>query len=952
MMLKNLYLSDETVGVARPRCYYVPFARGEDPFAPRRRSSRYIDLSGEWGIKAHDTFADVDESFTREEMSGVIPVPSCVQTHGYDRNQYTNVAYPFPYDPPYVPNVNPCFHYRRTCALSAAAGERIYLVFEGVDSCFYLYINDRFVGFSFVSHRLSEFDVTDFVRRGENKIDVLVLKWCKGSYLEDQDKLRFTGIFRDVYMLVRPEGHITDYTITADASGKVMFALTCGENALVTLLGETRTVAAGASAEFIIPEPRLWSAEDPYLYDMVISSRGEVIGEKVGLRTVAVSGGVFTINGAAVKLRGVNRHDFNPVTGATVTTDDIIADLRLMKQLNVNAIRTSHYPNMPEFYGLCDRYGFYVMSETDCESHGVVTRNGEDGPNNYDEIAESPLFARAIEDRQAYNVLLHKNRPSVVIWSMGNEAGYGVNFERALAWIKAHDSRPVHYERLISRRDTDPDYFYNQPLDMVSIMYPEIDFVRDYVSDPREYRPLVLCEYCHAMGNGPGDFKAYWDIINSSDRYMGGFVWEWADHALLHGGKPRYGGDFGETLHDGNFCVDGIVTAERRLTHKAMEMKKAYEPLAFEERDGVITVTSRNFFRPIEGTLTLTYKDMGKTVGEEKIPLSLAPGASVAIRAKEAHVTIASVTIDRAEGLLPAGHEIARFGVTRDLFRPTSLAARNVGIEEKGRFIEVATPAARYTLDRLNGSVTSIVGKYGEILRSPLALDIWRAPTDNDANISKRWRECRYFETSGEVRSVKAEKNAVVFTGKLSAVRLTPIMDFTLRYEFFDNAVAIELDYELNDFKPYLPRVGLSAKLDKAFDDVKYLGYGPYESYIDRRIACIKDVYEGRVGDMADRYLRPQTCGDRYGCDFMELSDGKTVLRAEGRFNFRAGEYDAATLSATAHEWELPARDGTYLSLDFFTSGVGSNSCGPALAEKMRVPNKGSGRIAVIIGER
>lgn len=953
-MLKKFYEQTGAVNVLDTHAYYIPFSDKESVFKPRRESDRYLDLNGKWKIAEYESVLDVADDFYLTEPQSEIDVPSCVQYYGYDRFQYTNVNYPIPYNPPYVPNLNPAYHYSRKFNLNKKSGEKYYLNFEGVDSCFYLYVNNKFVGFSQISHRLSEFDLTKFVADGENKLDVLVLKWCMGTYLEDQDKLRFTGIFRDVYLLTRPSGHPVDYKVETELDGTVRFTLIGGTKAAVELAGETKTVKSGETVEFEIENPKLWSAETPNLYDMVIECNGEYIGEKVGIRTTKVEGGVYKLNGKPIKLRGVNRHDFNCKTGATVTVDNVIEDLTLMKKLNVNAIRTSHYPNMPEFYQLCDKYGFYVIDETDLESHGVVSRFPDYRHGEYDHIARDPQFAQGILERQICNINRDKNRPSVIIWSLGNECCYGENFARALRWVKSADSRPVHYESIFhyNRKELGEDYYYDEPLDMVSRMYPPIEWMtNDYLLDSREYRPLVLCEYCHAMGNGPGDFKDYWDVIYSSDRFMGGFVWEWADHGVLYGDKGlRYGGDFGETLHDGNFCMDGIITADRKLTQKSAEMKKVYEPIAFTERDGKLTVKSRNFFADLDCTLTLTYKNEGEVIKVDKMPLVLAPQEEITVDVDRAHVVIASVTTNNADGLLNKGFEIARFGVTKPLVNVSApKTAKSVKIAEAGRYVSVTTPSAEYKLDKASGQIVSIVGKNGEILETPLALNLWRAPTDNDRNIKNEWIDCRYYETYSEVRGTEIAGNVVRFTGNISSVKLEPSAAYTLAYEFYDNAVSIKMDYKFADYLTFPPRVGFTAKLNKKFDKVRYYGYGPNESYVDRRVSCIKDVYDAKVKDSMEHYVRPQETGSHYGVEFMEITDGATVLRAEDEFSFSALPYSAYTLEYTAHDWELPKSDGTYLSLDYYMSGIGSNSCGPRLPEKYQTPKEGKGSITLIV---
>lgn len=950
--MEKYYEKTDAIGVLEPRAYYIPFLSREDAFSPRRESDLYLDLNGEWSIDEYKSVLDCPDDFYLIKPQSKIRVSSCVQYYGYDRFQYTNVNYPFPFDPPYTPNENPCYHYQKYFTLKKEG--RQYLNFEGVDSCFYLYVNDKFVGFSQISHRVSEFDVTEFVVSGENKLDVLVLKWCVGSYLEDQDKLRFTGIFRDVYILSRPEGHVVDYKIETELDGTVVFTLLDGERATVTLDGVAKTAEKGKAVSFKINEPKHWSAEEPNLYDMYIEHNGEIIGEKVGIRTTEVRDGLYLFNGKPIKLCGVNRHDFNCATGATVTVENIIEDLTLMKKLNVNAIRTSHYPNMPELYQLCDRYGFYVIDESDLEAHGACCCDGgPEHPDGFDRIMESPIFEASILDRQKCNVMRDKNRPSVIMWSLGNESGFGTNLERAIEWVRKNDSRPIHYENLNMPLKTERvlDYYYNADLDVVSRMYPAVSWIRDeYLHDKKQLRPLILCEYCHAMGNGPGDLKAYWELIRSSDRLAGAFIWEWADHGVLYGDNGfRYGGDFGETLHDGNFCIDGIITADRRLTQKSLEMKKIYEPVAFEKTGNELKITSRCFFAPVVARLTLTYKDMKSLTGTEELVVGIEPGKSVIVPVQHAHITIASLTLVNDCGLLKAGHEIAREGYTESVTIESELKSGSTSITESGRYITVCEEGVEIKLDKANADICSVKREGRELLLAPMALNAWRAPTDNDRNVRREWERLRYNELFSEVRSISLEGNTVVFKGVLSAVKYMPAVSYTLKYSFGANGFTAELDAQRREDYVFLPRLGFAAKLSKSFDRVSYYGYGPNEAYIDKRLSCIKACYDDSVDNMAVHYVKPQENGSHYGTEVMELTNGVDTVRVEGDFSFSALPYSAKTLTDTAHDRELPETDGTYLSIDYFMSGIGSNSCGPELDERYKTPSRLTGRLALII---
>ena len=570
----------DRIGTTPHRSYYIPFAendtvRTKHGILDRTSSSRFTSLDGVWQIKQLDHVEDFD---VNEMLGESIPVPACVQMHGYDHIQYLNIRYPFPVMLPHLPYENPCWHYRRTFNVKKQKGERYYINLEGVDSAFYIYINGEFKGYSQISHATSEFDITDLAVNGENTIDVLVLKWCISTYLECQDKFRFSGIFRNVYMLTRPEEHITDYKIetTFDgADGILKFINESNVDIELTLEGNSVIVPAKMTNELIVPNVKAWSPDTPELYTLELRANGEKIIESVGFRTVTIDGKVFKVNGEAVKLKGVNRHDFNCETAATVSLEDMAKDIHLMKELNVNAVRTSHYPNSPEFYLLCDKFGIYVMDEADLEMHGACSRDGRYDTPLWMEYAENEIFTPGITDRHTALVERDKNRPCVIIWSLGNESSFGNAFFKGANYIKNRDkTRPVHYEGL---QYSDPKYYYTELVDMVSMMYPSFETIQTKVLDnPKETRPFVLCEYTHAMGNSCGDIAQYWDMIYNNDQMMGGFVWEWADHGIKTDKGFLYGGDFKEPEHDGNFCADGLLTPDRKIKSNALEMKAVY----------------------------------------------------------------------------------------------------------------------------------------------------------------------------------------------------------------------------------------------------------------------------------------------------------------------------------------------------------------------------------------
>ena len=680
---ENLHILHENT--MPDRNYYIPAGKAYSTFLDARdHSDRVQFLNGTWKFRYYDSIYNLQDEFYSEgyDVSGFddIPVPSVWQMHGYDYHQYTNVRYPFAFDPPYVPKDNPCGAYVTDFDYDQNEDAPLaHLNFEGVDSCFYVWLNGRYVGYSQVSHSTSEFDITEFIRNGSNRLCVLVLKWCDGSYLEDQDKFRMSGIFRDVYILKRSEGAVYDYFIRTScddikdpteakvnidftaftgysrvedrfsskpetgvdkcadsnidievtildaddnicSSGCVKHEI-CAQGDANTNADEGKTAASSSNITLSIDSPVLWNAEKPYLYTVIIRCAGEVITDRIGVREITIENKIVYINGMPIKFHGVNRHDSDPVTGFTISREQIIRDMSLMKQHNVNAIRTSHYPNVPYFYELCDEYGFYVIDEADIEAHGpselfYSDNSWENKAARWNEpIANNPEFCESILDRIRRCVIRDKNRASVVIWSMGNESAYGVTFEEALAWVKSYDSsRLTHYE---SAQYTDGKRKYDYSnLDLYSRMYPSISEMAEYIDGDGD-KPYILCEYCHAMGNGPGDLEDYFQFFDTHETTCGGFVWEWCDHAIYRGkaanGKDMYayGGDSDETIHDGNFCMDGLVYPDRRPHTGLLEFKNINRPVritGYDETNGVLTLHNYMDFTDIRDYLTMSYE--------------------------------------------------------------------------------------------------------------------------------------------------------------------------------------------------------------------------------------------------------------------------------------------------------------------------------------------------------
>ena len=928
MKLAKHFEKVDNINIEPYRCYFVPFGVNDKFSLNRQDSSRFFSLNGEWQICAYPSFYDLPEDFLEKDFSQTILVPSCVQLNGFDSPQYTNQNYPFAFNPPFVPNQNPTYHYRKTFSVDLDGDDK-FLVFEGVDSCFYLLVNGQFVGYNQISHKLTEFNITKYLVQGENVIDVVVLKWCTSSYLEDQDKWRFTGIFRDVYLLSRSKERVNDYLITTEISGKLNFKILSGSNATVTFNGESKQALVNQEISFYVDNPNLWSAEIPNLYDLTIACGNEIIFEQVGFRECKITDGVLYFNGAPIKIHGVNRHDFNCVTGATVSLENMIEDLTLMKELNVNAIRTSHYPNAPEFYKLCDRFGFYVMSEADYESHGTVVCVDKLGYNtaNFGQISDMKFYVKAIVERNVSNVKCNINRPCVYMWSLGNEAGWGQGLIQAAKAVKALDStRGVHYEGIFY---TQFDDYYTDLIDTASRMYAPYDFFDEFLNDEKETRPFILCEYSHAMGNGPGDLYDYWQLIEKSDRFTGGFVWEWADHGILWQGKEfLYGGDFGENLHDGNFCIDGIVTADRKIKRGSLEMKHVYQPVGFEYSGNYLILLNKNFFAPL--SVKVVVKD---EFTEKEFNLAIAPRESVKLRIGgklnfNAHV------FD-----LSSGEKIANFTYVGKYLEEKVLLKNNVKYFEDGRFVRVECDLDEYVFDTLSGEIAS-VSIAGEKIIDYFKFNIARAPIDNEMHDLAKLKSERFFNARSEVRKFNYKDSVLTFIGDIVSERFIPIATYRLKYSFCNLGVQVELKYSLDENFSSLPRIGFYAELPGDYDLIEYLGYGEGETYIDAHRSADFGYYTTSPTAEFYPYVKPQESGSHYGTRKVQISNQRHSLVFDGEVSFSYIPYSINQVCSKKHNFELERNGKNYLAIDYFMSGCGSHSCGPCLQEKYRVPRK------------
>lgn len=981
------------------RAYYIPASRRmEDLVENREASDRFFLLSGDWKFRYFTSVYDVKEEFFAEGYDTsafeTIPVPSVWQNYGHDHHQYTNVRYPFPVDPPYVPYENPCGAYVRTFEWKKQEeAPRAFLNFEGVDSCFYVWMNGSFVGYSQVSHSTSEFDVTDFLKDGTNTIAVLVLKWCDGSYLEDQDKFRMSGIFRDVYLLARPEKGIRDYFVKAapDASyqnGEVSIAITWNdgepqEGTAKLFDTENHLVAeaafGGDTVQMHVKDAHLWNAEEPYLYTLVLETAGEVITDHVGIREIHAKDGVLYLNGVKIKFHGTNRHDSDPVTGFAISLAQIKKDLKVMKEHNINAIRTSHYPNAPYCYQLYDRLGFYVIDEADNESHGTEEiyanyTSWEEYAKNWNKlIANNPVFTEATVDRTQRCVERDKNRPSVVIWSMGNECAYGCTFEAALKWTKEFDStRLTHYES--ARYVDDPKKYDYSNLDLYSRMYPSLEEIKKELVEYGD-KPYIMCEYCHAMGNGPGDLEDYFELIHSEEKMCGGFIWEWCDHAIDMGktieGKKMYayGGDHNEYPHDGNFCMDGLVYPDRTPHTGLMEFKNVYRPVrvtGYDAEKGTLTIKNYMNFVNLKDYAVLGYEVLvdGEVTESGKITdealLELAAGCEktipLAISVPEQGKCALKVTWyqKQATEVLPEQFELGFEEVpvkTKDnqnqkakemMKRPEGTAS--FGWKEDDHYLTVSTEQFSYTYNKFTGLFEEMCYANQNLLDRPMELNIWRAPTDNDRNIKNTWMRAQYDRTVTRAYETTAkEENGCVeieTSYSISSPALQRILAGVIKWTIYsDGTTDVHVEAKKDPVFPVLPRFGLRLFLPESFAELTYCGLGPVESYVDKHQASYHGVFHSTPAEQQEDYIRPQENGSHYDCDYASLASDRAVLTAVGEktFSFQASVYTQEELTEKAHNYELKPCGSTVFCIDYRQAGIGSASCGPMLLEKYQL---------------
>ncbi len=996
------------------RAYFFSYANEESAMAgePGLRDG-YMCLDGAWRFYYAQTPAEAPEGFYNENYNAAdwknLAVPSCWQMEGYGRPHYTNVIYPFPLDPPRVPTENPTGCYRREFTVPEGwSKRRIFLRFEGVDSAFHVWVNGKAVGFSKGSRLPSEFDITSLVNAGKNVLAVRVYQWSDGSYMEDQDMWWLSGIFRSVYLLGVSQIHVFDFQVQTqldkgyrDAELKVRaaiknFAGAAQKGSLEVQLadGEGRPVLSqvlreefnltGENAKVFnfqtkVNNPAKWNAELPTLYTLLLTLKDaegkvlEVISAKIGFRSVELKDGNVLVNGVRVMFKGVNRHDHHPDFGRAVPYEAMLKDVLLMKQHNINAVRTSHYPNDPRFLDLCDRYGLYVIDECDQECHGFNV-------GQWDRLSKDPEWEAAHVDRMERMVHRDKNHPCVVMWSLGNETKFGPNHAAmAAAARKIDPTRLIHYEQ---------DY-KAEVADVFSRMYPPIGELVKFGEGkegfysgtgekipPEKYagKPLILCEYAHAMGNGPGGLKEYWETFYKYKSLQGGFVWEWLDHGIRQktaDGREyfAYGGDFGDQPHDGNFVTDGLVFPDRTPSPGLIEYKKVLEPVVVEAIDpgaGKVRITNRYDFISLDHlSLSWTVDADGVVVqtgvlptpkipaGKSEtvtIPWSVPnpkPGAEYWLTVK---FTLASDTL-----WAKAGHEVAWEQVQLSIKKekPAVFVSSKVSCREEGNLVHITGNDFTLTFDKVWGVISDwTLGGRKVLTRGP-RLNFWRATTDNDRagwgdeRCDFNWRAAGLHwlqHRIDEVTMEKADSRNVQI--KVNVRIAPPVYAHAMMCEYvylIDGEGRVRIDIHgkpEGQWPVVIPRIGIQLGLWGDLDRVSWFGRGPGESYSDSKQAARIGQFGCTVDELYTPYVYPQENGNRSEVRWVSFTDPHGLgIKVAGLplFNFSAHRFTTEDLDKARHTHELPRREDITLNLDLAQQGLGTASCGPGVLDQYKL---------------
>lgn len=994
----------------KPRAHFYSYKNKSTALSYERGASQgFLLLNGNWKFHYANSPIESPSDFYKEDYCtdewSSIQVPSHWQLNGYGKPHYTNVQYPFPVEPPYIPSENPTGAYKRTFYLSKEAlSDKLHLMFEGVDSSFHVWVNGELVGYSQGSRLPSEFDITNVVKEGENSIAVRVYQWAESSYIEDQDMWWLSGIFRDVYLVSKPTTHIRDVLVNGALEndfqdGRLDFELAVtGEyqdHQVIVEIQDKGVVIAShqqhIDSELVIGHINIkgvkqWNAESPSLYDVVVTLVNksgdvvEVIPQKCGFRNVEIKGGQLLVNGVAIMFKGVNRHDAHPDYGRAVPVSSMTQDLMLMKQHNINAIRTAHYPNDPRFYELCNEFGFYVIDEADLECHGL-TKIGQ--PHL---LSNDPAWEAAYVDRIERMVERDKNHPSVIMWSLGNESGFGQNHIAMYEWAKRRDpSRLVHYEGETREILLEDDFVPTKdPIasDVHTSMYTSIAQMKVIGELTDLKKPHILCEYAHAMGNGPGGFKEYWETFYAFDRLQGGFVWEWVDHGLRQytpEGEEyfAYGGDFGETPHDGNFVIDGLIRPDRKPSPALAEYKKVIEPVVvsnFNFDEKTIQVHNRYDFSDLSKLQCQWLIEADGTILESGL-VDVTEIPQNTTKVIELPIQVPSIVQENTDYWLnivwttkettqwaASGHTVAWSQHELPISRNVTVEQQLIGqlnVVDTTSTTKIVGSNFHLTFNKQNGRIEDYYYDGQQMLHNGPRLNFWRAPIDNDLlgseefhakPVAKQWKEfgvnaIQHRMKQTEVKILEDKQTVVI---KCEAKLAPPVIawgfDVTYVYTISANgSILVDIKAIKSGQGPKsLPRIGVEMTLKNTYDDVGWYGLGPNEAYVDSKLAARMGVWSSTVDGMHTPYIFPQENGNRHQNKWASFSQrgGKSLLVTGNAFDFSASHYTVEQLETAKHTYDLVKQPYITVHIDKQQYGLGSASCGEDVQEQYRLDNE------------
>lgn len=980
----------DSVNRLAPRAHFLSFPSIEKAnLGDNKYTHAFKNLNGKWKFMflAAPEYSPVDfyqKDFDTQQMDD-ITVPGNWQVQGYGKMHYSDLWYNFPINPPYVPTENPTGIYKRTFEVDESfRNQKIILRFCGVDSAYHVWVNGQEVGYSKGARNEAEFDITDLVDfDSSNDLTVRVYQWSDGTYLEDQDMWWLSGIFRDVELIGVPQTGIEDFTIVADLTddyetglldAKIRLRENNGQKVSLQLLDaagnivfQEQQTAEATDIHFTkqLPQVRHWTAETPYLYQIMITVEKdgqliEAIPQKVGFRNIRVTGETFLVNGVAIKFKGVNRHDYNPRNGRVVTKEEIEKDIVLMKQFNINAVRTSHYPASYYLYELCDEYGMYVIDETDLECHGFELTN------RYDWISDDPKWETAYVTRMVRMIERDKNHPSIIFWSLGNESSFGHNFRKMAEVAKQMDpTRLVHYE----------GDFEAEVTDVYSTMYTWLEhptrelLMKNIIEDSK--KPHILCEYAHAMGNGPGNFKEYQDLFYAHDKLQGGFVWEWFDHGIESYDENnekyyRYGGDFGDDPSNKDFCIDGMLMPDRTPSPSLYEFKKVIEPVETTEKDlakGEFTLLSRFDFANLDQFKVVYNLMEDETIlvsGEQNLPsiparnqgtLSLDYAYPEHPKAGAHYFLNLSYQLKENTEYANAGHELATAQFILPLQVPgmTVVPTGKMQISESLAELQITGANFKVVFDTVRGTMTELERDHQTIISKGPSFTFWRAPISNDMEIIDEMKKVQFLHLEHDnVRSFNYQDHQDFIQVEVEVIHGTTNSSWhyqcCYQYKIFPSG---DILFNLKatpggkvDMAPdMLPRLGVTMHLDKNLNQVRYLGQGPLENYADSREAAQLGIYQSTVDNMFTNYVVPQANGNHMETEWVSLTNdrGQGLLASTNQsFNFSTSYYDEATLDVAKHTNELQKSDHVVLNIDYKQNALGSYACGQWQLEKYR----------------